>query len=149
MSISYKDIAQRGGHQTPALVGGYIARWLPLLGLHVWKVRVAWDKPIRGKPNAEIVVSDKLKSGVIALAKDYESWSDYWAETTIIHELLHCSHKAVDLVWEKMTGITDLPNVAPGLHPELMGTAGDLYETEMERFIDNLSCRLYDLYHAK
>lgn len=148
MGVSLKDIPQLGGTQTRATMEGYVERWLPLLGLHVWKVRIVWEKPIRGKHNAEIVVSDKLKSAVIALHPTYEAWTDYWAETTIIHELLHCLHKPVDLVWEKTTGITDLPGYTPALHPEVTGVADDAYVTEMERFIDQLACRLYDLYSA-
>jgi hypothetical protein len=147
-AISYKDIPQLGGRQNRESMEGFVDRWLPLLGMHVWKVRIVWEKPIRGRHNAEILVSDKLKAAVIALNRDFETWSDYWAETTIIHELLHCLHKPVDLVWEKTTGITDLRNVDPGLHPALEGTAADTWETEMERFIDQLACRLYDLYHA-
>jgi hypothetical protein len=146
--VSYKDIVQLGGSQDQDSMEMYVERWKPLLGLHVWKINIVWSKPITGKHNAEIFVSDKLKSGAIALNRNYVEWTDYWAETTIIHELLHCLHKPVDLVWEKITGLSASPNIEPGLHPVLAGTADDMYETEMERFIDQLSCRLYELYHG-
>lgn len=140
MGVTWKDIPELTGHQDKESIGIYIARWKPLLGLHNWKIKVIWERPLRGKWNAEIYVSDKLKSAALELHRDYVLWSDYWAETTIIHELLHCSHKPIDMVWDKM--------VADNLHPEVMGTVEDCYTTEMERFIDNMSCRLYDIFHG-
>lgn len=148
MPVGPRDIQDLTGSQTQDDIEYLIEKWKPLLGLEHWKIKVLWDKPIRStKYNAEIYVSDLLKSAAMAVNVNYTKWSDYWAETTIIHELLHCSHKAVDLVWEKTTGLTDIPNVDPALHPALANTVDDLYTTEMERFIDYLSCRIYDLYY--
>lgn len=149
MPIRDTDLADLSGSQTRESIEAMIEKWKPLLGLHNWKIKVIWDKPIKGKHNAEIVPSDKLRSAAIGLSRNFERWSDSWAETTIIHELLHCLHKPVDLVWEKTTGITDIPGYTPALHPEVSGVADDNYATETERFIDQLSCRLYDLHMEK
>lgn len=143
MPVGARDIPEYGGRQSRASIERYIEIWRPLLGMQTWKVKVAWDKPIKGKYNAEIYVSDKLRSGVMSLHPTFTKWSDYWAETTIIHEMLHCLCRATDTVWDNLHCEASI-----GLDALPLKMYEREYVTENERFIDQLSCRLYDLRHS-
>lgn len=82
-----------------------VAVWQGRLRLQNWHIKVRWEKEVEFGADAEIKISDDYEQASIRIqqgadaatgTESFETWSDWYANKTIVHELLH--------IFEKQTG---------------------------------------------
>jgi len=113
-----------------------LAVWQDRLRLGHWSIKIVWDREISDENEAEIRVHDWYEQASIGVSKKFEQWDSRHANTTIVHELLHCFERDCKAAVEAMA------NVSGQAVYELLWSR---YLAGAEAWIDRLAIVLVDL----
>lgn len=85
---------------------GLVGAWMPRLGLTHWKVKVNWNKAADEDADASTDLETPYDLATIRFATAWDTWAPDYAETVVVHELLHLvtrdMEEAVGLAFEAL-----------------------------------------------
>jgi hypothetical protein len=110
--------------------------WQQRLHLDHWDLTIRWDREVSEDNEAEIRVHDWYDQASISFHKEFEKWDERHANTTVVHELLHCFER------DSKTAVEAMVNVTTSKVYEL---AWSRYVAGAEKWVDRLAAILVEL----
>lgn len=112
-----------------------LAIWVSRLGLERWDIKLLPDF-CDEDANASTWRSNTYDRATIKFSCDLPTWTFGFAETVLVHELLHLCHRDIDQVLGDLDG---------QLQRDAWLMVERRYEHAMEGFIERLACRLVEI----
>lgn len=113
-----------------------VRMWVPRLGLERWKIEIKWDEAADPDAYASITPSAYYDTATLRFATDFGKWERDMAEQTVVHELLHLTHRDIDEVVNDLDG---------QLHRDAAILLERRYKQALEQFVDRMAARLVEL----
>ena len=114
----------------------YFETWLPRLRLTHWDIFINWDEPPPEGESAITTWAYAYDSAMFRFAPSYDTWTERYAEATVVHELLHLVARDLDVAID-------------ACHSQLSGRARALAKArtdhEMEGVVDRVATVLVAL----
>jgi hypothetical protein len=121
---------------TKAELERILAVWQERLRLGHWNITIKWDREVADDNEAEIRVHDWYEQASISFHKKFTEWDETHANTTVVHELLHCFER------DCKSAIEAMGPVASASVYELLWSR---YIAGAENWIDRLALILVEL----
>lgn len=115
-----------------------VPTWVERLGLGHWKLTIKWDDIEDGY--AQCLYEDSYDDADITLARRLLERGSYFAEWTLVHELLHLTFRDLDVATKA---------AHEGLTPEAQRLADARYAHEAEGVIDRIAASLVAVAHQR
>lgn len=114
-----------------------VAEWLPRMHLSHWKVTIDWSKPVEDDTAALVEREDTYDITTMRFSAEYPTWTEQYAEWTVVHELMHLVTR-------------DLEQAVEASHDSLPAAARKLadarFEHELEGVVDRTARVLVELW---
>ncbi len=107
-----------------------VSKWQKILSLDNWQIAVDFEGECL-EANARIWISGDYDRARITIEPKWREWDPQMANETMVHELLHCTMRDMDFVFDCM--------LDGQMHRDVLESAIRTYRHAQERLIDNMS----------